>query len=999
MKPIKLVLSAYGPFPSTIEIDFEKLGKEGVFLVSGATGSGKTTIFDGIVYALYGTASGNLRTPGMMRSTYAKPSTKTFAEFTFKSNGRVYRIYRKPEQLVEKQRGEGFTTSPYEVSLEVVGEDIPPYTKKREVDEQIRNIIGLDANQFRQVTMIAQGEFLKVLNSITEERIAIFSKVFKTGKYRAVQEELKGEVKKRNESVNQMEDRLSDAFSKMIKKVKSQRDSFTEHLKGGIHDEPIVGMPTEDSLTTDISSALSMEEQKNFIAKLHREDNEKLNALEIRQSETKKVNAASISERTKLEQITGQFEELKKSREEIEVIERKKKELSEKVLTVPDRKGEIEKLKKQITSLEVERPRYQAITMQRAELTDRAKSLKSLKSSIDTLFEDIGILTKNSEIKSKELKKLEEKVSIKTEVAGKITQVESLLRSTEDFLDNYEIWDSSKKDCSIETDDFLKKDSDYKEWQKIVIDMESNYLKQQAGILAKDLEDGKPCPVCGSFHHPNPASIVGREILKEDIDDAKGKSSSLEKQRNEAYRRVSNLKAKVEASHNQAVKAIEKLNLDIASFSRKSTGNASSGNVHNDNVEDSTLNFENNIENLILKTKGFEASNKFDLKQIKIEEYKSFKENLGVLLKKTKEDFDEIEQAEESVKNLRKEIQDFEEQKGELQREYQGKKDKYNQLVGEYNSSSETLKSTLESMEFKGLEELEVRIKELISEKDKLSEEVDEILKEVDLLEKEWNRAQGQYLTIQKLTEDKDEDAIKENLERLSREISESENRIHQIEKEIRLLNSIVEDERETLKEYDDVLPKLKEAKKIRDIYANLSATCNGDLTGKEKIQLETFVQIAFLDSILVRANSRLLKMTNGRYKLVRQKTPMNRRSQTGLDLDVHDLSNDTYRSTKSLSGGESFQASLCLALGLADEIQSSSGGIAIETMFIDEGFGTLDSTALKNAVNNLIDLSKGNKMIGIISHVDYIYQRIPKRIVVEKQIEGGSTVNIQIDS
>lgn len=179
-------------------------------------------------------------------------------------------------------------------------------------------------------------------------------------------------------------------------------------------------------------------------------------------------------------------------------------------------------------------------------------------------------------------------------------------------------------------------------------------------------------------------------------------------------------------------------------------------------------------------------------------------------------------------------------------------------------------------------------------------------------------------------------------------------------------------------------------------MYSNLSATCSGELPGKTKIKLETFVQMSFLDRILSRANIRFLKMSEGRYMLTRDEKGDNKRSQTGLDLRVHDLSNNTYRSTKSLSGGESFQASLCLALGLADEIQYSAGGIQIETMFIDEGFGTLDNVALKNAVDSLVDLSKGNKLVGIISHVDELRERIDKGIIIEKSSISGSKLTIQ---
>lgn len=995
MKPIKLVLSAYGPFPNHVEIDFEKLGEEGVFLVSGATGSGKTTIFDGIVYALYGTASGNLRTPGMMRSTYAKPSIKTFVELTFKSNGKIYRIYRKPEQLVEKLRGKGFTTSPYEVSLEIVGDDSPPYTKKREVDEQIRNIIGLDSNQFRQVTMIAQGEFLKVLNATTEERIAIFSKVFKTEKYRALQEELKSELKKRSEYISQMEDRLSDSFARIIKKKNLQSNP---DVKNSIDTSQTQRMQDENS-DSDDTPIMSIEEQKSYIEDLLLHNNNKLKSLEASQVDLKRINDKSLLERAKLEEIIDQFVELEKSAKEKELIGQKKKELEIELATLPDRKQEVEITMKMITSLEVERPRYRAVADQKYELGEKANYLRKLKDHLEELSGDIDRLTEETTRKTNELKQLEERVSEKANVVDGISLAESFLRASEDFLNNYSLWHESENDYSKESEDFIKIDNKYKEYQSLLTELESKYLKQQAGILAKNLEEGNPCPVCGSVHHPNLANIEGKEIQRQDIDDAKNKRNILDKERTEAYRKISNLKGRIEALYNHADNSFRKLNEEITFFSSKVFAK-SFYEKYSLEIPLDTLNFDTtSIEKTDKGTNNGISRGTSSLRQIDIGKYQEINGQLNTLLNELRSDLSNINNSEELVKNLRNKVRNFEDEIQKLKNEYHDKKDNYNQLVGEYNNASNALNTALKSMEFGGLEELNLKIDELISKKDKLNEEINNISEKKGVLDKEWNRTEGQFETFKKLTEGKDEITARKNLDIISQTITETTSKIQIREKEVRSLNYIVNEEMETLREYEDIIPKLNDAKKFRDIYANLSATCNGDLVGKEKIQLETFVQIAFLDSILVRANSRLLKMTNGRYKLVRQRESMNRRSQTGLDLDVHDLSNDTYRSTRSLSGGESFQASLCLALGLADEIQSSSGGIAIETMFIDEGFGTLDSTALKNAVNNLIDLSKGNKLVGVISHVDYIYQRIPKRIVVEKQIEGGSTVNIQIDS
>ena len=351
----------------------------------------------------------------------------------------------------------------------------------------------------------------------------------------------------------------------------------------------------------------------------------------------------------------------------------------------------------------------------------------------------------------------------------------------------------------------------------------------------------------------------------------------------------------------------------------------------------------------------------------------------------------------EKYKSLKLKIDELEKESNEIIRENSSKKEEYNRLSGEYNASKSAYETEIKELEYEDLNGLNSEIENQKTILSANKEKIADIEKRVENYFVEYNDLKSQKQTLISLVQGQDEDTVRQAYEEYNHEIENLKNRINEVDAEQTEIISILKNISKALVVYEKSLQALEEKKNLFDQYSNLSATCSGELPGKPKIKLETFVQMSFFDRILNRANIRFLKMSEGRYMLNRDDEGDNKRSQTGLDLSVHDLSNNTYRSTKSLSGGESFQASLCLALGFADEIQHSAGGIQIETMFIDEGFGTLDNVALKNAVDSLVDLSKGNKLVGIISHVDELRERIDRGISIEKSSFKGSKVTIQV--
>ena len=941
MKPIKLVLSAYGPFPGKTVIDFDKLGSDGVFLISGPTGSGKTTIFDGICYALYGTASGNLRTAKMMRSTYADPDIKTFVELTFLSHGLEYRINRRPEQEITKINGKGTTVRQSEVFLEILDDGNMVYTGKREVEDKIKEIIGLDANQFRQVTMIAQGEFLKVLNSSTEERMAIFSKVFKTGRYTWLQDELKLAVKEVSINIAEIESNLKREYNHVLTQEFLEREGISIN---------------QDSLLYT--------QKKEILEKAYqitKEDEQEIASLKAKLMNDKE---RLIKDSANLESIISHFSKLLDITKRMEVLEAQKESIIQNQNSIPTIKKNIEKIISKISRLDSLKPRYKKLETDRDKISKQCSDLRIQEEELSELSNKCEKIKQALVLDKKRLSELEEEFSNSDEINAQLNlrlNFQASLLKSSDIIGKIE-------DLNLKLDDFSKKIKEnqiaYINLKEEYNNMEVHYLKQQAGILARDLEYGEPCPVCGSTSHPKLAEFSNILYDKEDLKTKKKELEIAEETLSNTKQKASLIKGNKDTLEEEFFISIDLLKKDY---------------------ENQNYSFKTLVENFVVDS--FEMSR---------EKFLSVDDIVQKDIKKLKTKLSKILESKEKYTSLKTNIDDLEKELQEFTQENNRRMEEYNKLSGEYKASKALYDSEVKELEYENIEKLNAKISECQYLLDYKREEIADMEEKIENYYLEYNTLKSSKETLLSLLDGKDEVEVREAYEKHNLEIDDLKQRINSVETEQTGVISLLKNISSALDVYENYLPVLEDKKNLYDQYSNLSATCNGELPGKAKIKLESFVQMSFLDRILNRANIRLLKMSEGRYMLSRDDEGENKRSQTGLDLRVHDLSNNTYRSTKSLSGGESFQASLCLALGFADEIQHSAGGIQIETMFIDEGFGTLDSVALKNAVDSLVDLSKGNKLVGIISHVDELRERIDKGINIEKSSLNGSKLTIQ---
>jgi len=919
MRPIKLTMSAFGPYAGNVVLELHKLGTKGLYLITGDTGAGKTSIFDAITYALFGTASGENRSADMLRSKYAEAGTRTFVELKFEYAGKEYTISRNPKYSRPKLRGNGFTEE--NASVELTYPDGRIVTNEKEANEAIEKILGVSRKQFSQIAMIAQGDFLKLLLTGTEGRIEILRQLFHTELYKDLQERLKSETKKLND-----QNILANA-------------SIKQYVNGIICDE-------DDALIVQTKKAkdgdLSMEDIMDLLEELIKKDdiaNDKL-GTKINTLDKEIQVAVRLLERAKnqqeAEQSLGEAQEnLKTERASFDSLTAKKTKLDE-------RKPEIRKNRDKAMALQTQLEDY-------INYDNKKKDVIRLTTEIGQNERDAEDLRKK---KSSLTDKIEKLKSEKQELDYSEAQFE-VLRGERDALkresDNVKKLRNAIQLISSRESDLFDAQKDFKAKKRIADekkaeydDANSRYLNEQAGILAEDLEEGKPCPVCGSIHHPHPARKTTAAPTKETLDKLKRISENAQKESADASEKAQKIKTDIKTRKENVLSDANSI-FEALIFEDVEGGlGQKEQDLHN---KEAAL---NNREKLINGKK-----------------------------KRDGEIDRELSKAEKDQKDVEDKLQVIEPSLIKKKAE---------------KANAETSMCELKKKLFYPSE------KEAKAEIKRLNDAADEIEKAIKDAEDDCHKCETRIATCQgaiKEAENKLKDKIDINVD----EITESKEQKETLKNQLRTQQSTIAGRlkandvaRQGLSSKADEKSAIE--KKLIWVKA-LSDTANGNIAKKDKVMLETYILMNYFDRIIARANTRLKIMSDGQYELVRQKVVAQKRSQSGLELNVIDHYNGTERSVKSLSGGESFKASLSLALGLSDEIQSSAGGIKLDTMFVDEGFGTLDDESLQQAIKALNSLTEGNKLVGIISHVAELKNRIDNQIVVKKEKTGGSTAVI----
>lgn len=897
MRPELLTMQAFGPYKDLTTIDFTKLDDHGIYLLTGPTGAGKTMIFDAIMYALYQTGSGEYRNKeDTFRNRNVPIDVKPFVRLTFSVLNKRYTIERT---LRYKAKKDNKNLTDVKVYLKDESNN-QLYTNLKEVNDKIIEIIGVDKNQFVQICMIAQGEFKKILNAKTQDRILIFRKLFNSEKY------------------NELQDAILDDYLGLRRK----HDDLTLSLYSVLQN---VEIDDRDEL---LSKYLVFDKVSELLNKQIAKDRIKVDSdSEKAKLIDKQLVDIDISINKAL-QLKKDQEEINKQKLLVNDLNNQRIIVSEKLNKLISDDELISKIDDQINKINNDLNAYK-------QLDDLNKKLNSINISIDNTSKKLNKLNDDKQLNDKEIMKLEKIIDDNSDIEAKSLKHSQLLKEWMQQKDVYQKYISDKK--ILNEDELLlnNKQGIFQDKYNIYLANKALYDKEydrflcnQAGILAKDLKDGEACPVCGSTSHVRLAKILDDVYSYEKLDELK---KIVEVQSNECLqlsRDIASISARIKVAKETldsiVVSDIDEINSNIKSLNALLLADKKNNDKYKDALNKLPLLKENGD-----KLNGLINDNSHMLVKLI-----SDKDNVGVYYQdiKSKLSYDCLDSANKMLNKLK-------EQKKQILDNIRSLQEK---IIGIDNSisASKAIISTLQS-----------------------------------------KLADSKVFDIDKLN------ASKNELNKLKSELNnEIKNTYSILDKNIKILNNI----KPIYLDINANEDKLQLISKIND-------TINGR-SGKEsgKIKLETYVQMKFLDEILIKCNLRLMAMTNDQYSLCRHKEADNRQSQTGLDIDVIDHYNNSIRPVSSLSGGESFKASMALALGLSDEIQASSK-IKLETLFIDEGFGTLDDESLEAMMNILADLSNSNKLIGIISHVEQLKQRIDKQIVVSKDSHGNSKVKMVI--
>ncbi len=921
MRPLNLKISAFGPYAGVTELDLEKLGTNGIYLITGDTGAGKTTIFDAITYALFGSPSGDNRDASMLRSKYAEANTPTEVELVFVNNGSEYKVVRNPEYDRPAKKGDGFTKQKAGATLYLPDGNI--VDRPKEVNAAIREIIGVDRDQFTQISMIAQGDFLKLLLAETKVRQEIFREIFKTVNYQALQDRLKSE---------------SGALSKQFENAKL---SVNQYINGIICAE-------DDVLSLEVKKAkdgrMMISDVTKLLSSLIEKDTEESEAVqnEIRITEQTLENINALL--TKAENYIKAEAELeaaiKVQAETTPLID----EFKERAATIKNQTPEIENKQKQVTEIEAQYGEYDLLREKKNTALALNSSLDKNKKSVENIKEKILFSSEKITAMKKELSGLADSGTKKEKLLNLKEQTENKIQKADELKKQLTAFEKLKKDLTAAQNNYLEAEKKSAEETEKYSRLNKAFLDCQAGILAETLADGVPCPVCGSTTHPVKATKPVEAPTEGELKKAKQNADKAYEHTSEASRRAAEISGKIKAE-----------DINISKLCKELLGD--------DDIEEASVKLEDFIDTLSEEFKKLNSEIRSESEKLQI------KESLEILIPEKEKELEEIKI---SLAETEKKISADEAKLKETEKQ---------------------IKESAERLRFGSKSEAEASVSGLKSEIEAHKKSLEKAENDYRTVENELTELKGKIEQLKKSLEDREEidtDKLAEEKENLiQQKASLSAN---QKEIAIRIATNTTTKTNISAKETELTLIE----EKWTWVKA-LSNTANGNISGKEKIALETYIQATFFERIIQRANTRLMVMSGGQYELKRRKVATDFRGQSGLELDVKDYYNGSVRDVKTLSGGESFKASLSLALGLSDEIQSMAGGIKLDTMFVDEGFGSLDGESLQQAMRALASLSEGNKLVGIISHVAELKEKIDKQIIVTKEKTGGSKVEIVV--
>ena len=909
MRPLNLTMSAFGPYAGVQELDMTQLGAEGLYLVTGDTGAGKTTIFDAICYALYDEPSGASRDARMMRSTYANVDTDTYVELTFDHMGKTYRVKRNPSYERRKKKGEGTTLQ--DAAAELYLPDDSVISNRTKVNSYLQELLGVDREQFSQISMLAQGEFKELLVAESGDRQKIFSKLFHTSRYFVLQKRLQDETRK----------------------LQSERDdmkkSIEQYISGIVcgEDDPL-GLSVQKAK----AGQMPIDEVLALIEKLIGVLETRIGGLDTLIGKAQQTEKARV--------------QLGKAHSELASVQNDRTTAEAELNRSKDALPETKELQRQAAVINNELPDYEKLDAKRRNIADGEQRLQRQNQQAEkgrTLVADKQKLIGKLKMEQVQLADAGEKIvaftASREKMADAIDYLNGINRLLMEYSRRKQAVDKAQKQYLLDNEMYTRKQDMYEH-------MSTLYRNAQAGILAKDLKEGQACPVCGATEHKILASLPKEAPTDAQLEDAK---KDTDRARDRANASATDAKVK------------------LASVTE--------------------------IRNSIIEQAGrkFDAPEDIDGLPEKVEK------NIGYYNEKIADTDRQIEAERKRVSRrdeLAAKLPQEEETLAGMQTKLADIEKNISALTAKLASDREQVTELAAGLRFRNRSEAEMKMNEILGRAKKLQDSFDASEKRYNAVIQNIKTLEGQ---IKALT-DTLESAEKLELAKLEEDKVAARNELGRIRLFMQDGNSRIRANETVManisRKSDELSAKEKEYVSVKSLYD----TASGNVSGKNKINLEAYIQMSYFDRIIQRANLRFLKMSDGQYELSRVTDSSDKRSQIGLDLCVVDHYNGSRRDVKSLSGGESFMASLSLALGLSDEVQASAGGIQIDTMFVDEGFGSLDTEkTLPQAYKALVSVTEGRKLVGIISHVTELKEKIDKQIVVEKDRTGRAKARLVV--
>lgn len=1039
MRPLKLMMQAFGPYAGTEIIDFTELGNQTMFVISGKTGSGKTTIFDGISYAIYGKASGEDRNGPELRSQFANEDTMTEVSLEFSLRQKTYYIWRSPQQEKKKARGDGTTTIGAKAELYMYDEDGDKQllaANVRDVDEKMKEIILIDSNQFRQILMIPQGEFRKLLISDSKDKEVILQRLFHTEMYKRIEDKLKEESTELKRAV---EDSVKVRAEAIMRIFAEHNEELKNYLEAGSTNDAII-------LPLLIGEISMMTEELDGYAKQIQDEQAKRDEVQRRlyeaQSLANQIKACNELklQKAKLEEMAELFanKELevaaaKKAmmlNQQEELCHRLKRELDQAVSESNETKRRLNELTEQLRIHEQQFEQEKVREQERAQATEAVHHLQHMKEDVEsfaqsqtevnelkkrcdqfeqqkieteatqkavdqqmnTLQSERELIEKNQVVYLENVRKLDQ-LNLTLEKAKKYSQQQLLLTQVETTLANrrniFKNIDARVEDAKVG----LNK-------------LEEKWLHSQASILASKLRDGEPCPVCGSSHHPSPANNANEEAPNEAmLKAAKQQVSELERERTEAQAALFESESKFISLQQIVTDLLEEMKQLEPGFE------ASQLSVFVQTVSSNKQQLEHTQTQISAQLQKLERiKTELDQKKVDQERLKLQDQKLMTSITDMKMVFTEKRTVHEKMleripENLRS-IEAFRRQLTAAIRRQEQLEQQLKQAQDRLQMTKELFSSETARVEA-AEKDVKVREEKLATERqafvDKMTKQgfstynlyhgskrteaqIEQLEREVRSYYEELRSVTDRFLELEAVLKD----VTVPDVEGLIEAVHTATEQVKQLNDKYTELLMKKRSNEEIRANIESINLQVQELEARYNVVGHLADMARGQNT--YRITFERYVLASFLDDILREANARLTKMTSGRYQLLRKKDRSKGNVQSGLELLVFDQYTGQERHVKTLSGGESFKAALSLALGLADIVQQYAGGVSLETMFIDEGFGTLDPESLDQAIETLIDIQSSGRLVGIISHVPELKERIDARLEVIATQTGSMT-------